>query len=200
MGFFSYLTGFGGPRHGGVDLGTANTLVYVRGRGSCWRAVGGGDDPRSGQVLAVGLEAKRMPGRTPDDSAIRPLKDGVIADSEVTEEMLRYFIEKADENRWSAPRVVVCVPFGVKSREARGRGGVPLRRARQVYLIEEPRPPHRRGADGRGATGNMVVDIGGGTSEVAVSPSRHPRLALDPIGGDAMDEAIINDVSASTRY
>ena len=122
MGFFTYLTGFGG-RDMAVDLGTANTLVYVRGRGIVLSepsvvAV----DSRNGEVHAVGIEAKRMLGRTPGTiSAIRPLKDGVIADFEVTEEMLRHFIQKVHQNRWAHPRVVVCVPSGRhRGREARG--------------------------------------------------------------------------------
>src|SRR5436305_771553 len=122
MGFFSYLTGFGG-RDMAVDLGTANTLVYVRGRGIVLSepsvvAV----DSRSGEVHAVGIEAKRMLGRTPGTiQAIRPLKDGVIADFEVTEEMLRHFIQKVHRKRWAHPRVVVCVPSGVPaSEEIRG--------------------------------------------------------------------------------
>ena len=114
MGFFSYLTGFGG-RDMAVDLGTANTLVYVRGRGIVLSepsvvAI----DSRTGEVHAVGIEAKRMLGRTPGTiQAIRPLKDGVIADFDVTEQMLRHFIQKVHQNRWAHPRVVVCVPSGV---------------------------------------------------------------------------------------
>ena len=142
MGFFTYLTGFGG-RDMAVDLGTANTLVYVRGRGIVLSepsvvAV----DSRTGEVHAVGIEAKRMLGRTPGTiSAIRPLKDGVIADFEVTEEMLRHFIQKVHQNRWAHPRVVVCVPVRRhRGREARGRGGVPVSR-------RAPGLPDR-GADG----------------------------------------------------
>src|SRR5436190_520036 len=114
MGLFSYLAGFGG-RDMAVDLGTANTLVYVRGRGIVLSepsvvAI----DQRTGEVHAVGIEAKRMLGRTPGTiTAIRPLKDGVIADFDVTEEMLRHFIQKVHQNRWAHPRVVVCVPSGV---------------------------------------------------------------------------------------
>ena len=114
LGFFGYLTGFGG-RDMAVDLGTANTLVYVRGRGIVLSepsvvAI----DSRTGEVHAVGIEAKRMLGRTPGTiQAIRPLKDGVIADFDVTEEMLRHFIQKVHQNRWAHPRVVVCVPSGV---------------------------------------------------------------------------------------
>src|SRR6201995_4924588 len=114
MGFFSYLTGWGG-RAMPVDLGTANTLVYVRGRGIVLSepsvvAI----DQTTGDVYAVGLEAKQMLGRTPGTiSAIRPLKDGVIADFDVTEQMLRHFIQKVNQQRFAHPRVVVCVPSGV---------------------------------------------------------------------------------------
>jgi len=171
MGFFSYLTGFGG-RDMAVDLGTANTLVYVRGRGIVLSepsvvAI----DSRTGEVHAVGIEAKRMLGRTPGTiSAIRPLKDGVIADFDVTEEMLRHFIQKVHQNRWAHPRVVVCVPSGVTGVEKRAVEEACLSAgARQAYLIEEP----MAAAIGAGLpvgepTGSMVVDIGGGTSEVAV--------------------------------
>src|SRR3990170_2404923 len=120
MGFFSALTGLGG-RDMAVDLGTANTLVYVRGRGIVLSepsvvAI----DARSGEVHAVGLEAKIMLGRTPGTiQAIRPLKDGVIADFDVTEQMLRHFIQKVHQNRWAHPRVVVCVPSGVTGVEKR---------------------------------------------------------------------------------
>src|ERR687884_465890 len=140
MGFFSYLTGFGG-RDMAVDLGTANTLVYVRGRGIVLSepsvvAI----DSRTGEVHAVGIEAKRMLGRTPGTiSAIRPLKDGVIADFDVTEEMLRHFIQKVHQNRWAHPRVVVCVPSGVTGVEKRAVEEACLSAgARQAYLIEEP--------------------------------------------------------------
>ena len=122
---FGWLRGFGG-RDMAVDLGTANTLVYVRGRGIVLSepsvvAI----DQRTGEVHAVGVEAKRMLGRTPGTiAAIRPLKDGVIADFDVTEQMLRHFIQKVHQNRWAHPRVVVCVPVGRhRRREARGRGG-----------------------------------------------------------------------------
>src|ERR671916_273703 len=171
MGFFSYLTGFGG-RDMAVDLGTANTLVYVRGRGIVLSepsvvAI----DSRSSEVHAVGIEAKRMLGRTPGTiQAIRPLKDGVIADFDVTEQMLRHFIQKVHQNRWAHPRVVVCVPSGVTGVEKRAVEEACLSAgARQAYLIEEP----MAAAIGAGLpvgepTGNMVVDIGGGTSEGAV--------------------------------
>src|ERR1700737_2577510 len=140
MGIFSYLTGFGG-RDMAVDLGTANTLVYVRGRGIVLSepsvvAI----DSRTGEVHAVGIEAKRMLGRTPGTiSAIRPLKDGVIADFDVTEEMLRHFIQKVHQNRWAHPRVVVCVPSGVTGVEKRAVEEACLSAgARTAHLIEEP--------------------------------------------------------------
>src|ERR687895_90074 len=198
MGFFSYLTGFGG-RDMAVDLGTANTLVYVRGRGIVLSepsvvAI----DSRSGEVHAVGIEAKRMLGRTPGTiSAIRPLKDGVIADFDVTEEMLRHFIQKVHQNRWAHPRVVVCVPSGVTGVEKRAVEEACLSAgARTAYLIEEP----MAAAIGAGLpvgepTGNMVVDIGGGTSEVAVISLGGIVVSQSiRIGGDELDEAIINYV------
>jgi rod shape-determining protein MreB len=124
-----------------VDLGTANTLVYVRGRGIVLSepsvvAI----DQRTGEVHAVGLEAKRMLGRTPGTiSAIRPLKDGVIADFDVTEQMLRHFIQKVHQHRFAHPRVVVCVPSGVTGVEKRAVEEATLSAgARQAYLIEEP--------------------------------------------------------------
>ena len=198
MGVFNTLTGFGG-RDMAVDLGTANTLVYVRGRGIVLSepsvvAI----DQRSGEVHAVGVEAKRMLGRTPGTiSAIRPLKDGVIADFDVTEQMLRHFIQKVHQHRFAHPRVVVCVPSGVTGVEKRAVEEATLSAgARQAYLIEEP----MAAAIGAGLpvaepTGNMIVDIGGGTTEVAV-------ISLGGIvvsqsmrtGGDEMDEAIVNHI------
>src|SRR3954468_10461288 len=140
MGFLDSLSGFGG-RDMAVDLGTANTLVYVRGRGIVLSepsvvAI----DQRTGDVHAVGVEAKRMLGRTPGSiTAIRPLKDGVIADFDVTEQMLRHFIQKVHQNRFAHPRVVVCVPSGVTGVERRAVGEACLSAgARQAYLIEEP--------------------------------------------------------------
>jgi rod shape-determining protein MreB len=196
MGVFSYLTGFGG-RDMAVDLGTANTLVYVRGRGIVLSepsvvAV----DSRTGEVHAVGLEAKRMLGRTPGTiSAIRPLKDGVIADFDVTEQMLRHFIQKVHQNRFAHPRVVVCVPSGVTGVEKRAVEEACLSAgARQAYLIEEP----MAAAIGAGLPvsepmGSMVVDIGGGTSEVAVISLGGIVVSQSiRIGGDEMDEAIVN--------
>src|ERR1041384_51761 len=165
MGLFNHLTGFGG-RDMAVDLGTANTLVYVRGRGIVLSepsvvAI----DQRSGEVHAVGVEAKRMLGRTPGTiSAIRPLKDGVIADFDVTEQMLRHFIQKVHQPRFAHPRVVVCVPSGVAGVEKRAVEEATLSAgARQAYLIEEP----MAAAIGAGLpvsepTGDMLADIGGG--------------------------------------
>jgi rod shape-determining protein MreB len=180
-----------------VDLGTANTLVYVRGRGIVL------NEPsvvalntNSGQVVAVGVEAKRMIGRTPGNIvAVRPLKDGVIADFDVTERMLRYFIQKVHRRtRMAKPRIVVAVPSGITGveqsavKEAGHQAG-----ARKVYIIEEP----MAAAIGAGLpvnepTGNMVVDIGGGTTEVAViSLGGIVTSQSIRIGGDEMDQAII---------
>jgi rod shape-determining protein MreB len=182
-----------------VDLGTANTLVYVRGRGIVLSepsvvAI----DQRTNEVHAVGVEAKRMLGRTPGTiSAIRPLKDGVIADFDVTEQMLRHFIQKVHQNRWAHPRVVVCVPSGVTGVEKRAVEEATLSAgARQAFLIEEP----MAAAIGAGLpvaepTGNMVVDIGGGTTEVAVISLGGIVVAQSiRIGGDELDEAIISYV------
>jgi rod shape-determining protein MreB and related proteins len=198
MGLFNYLTGFGG-RDMAVDLGTANTLVYVRGRGIVLSepsvvAI----DQATGDVHAVGLEAKRMLGRTPGTiSAIRPLKDGVIADFDVTEQMLRHFIQKVHQHRFAHPRVVVCVPSGVTGVEKRAVEEATLSAgARQAYLIEEP----MAAAIGAGLpvaepTGNMIVDIGGGTTEVAVISLGGIVVSQSlRVGGDEMDEAIINHI------
>ena len=196
MAIFGNLFGFGG-RDMAVDLGTANTLVYVRGRGIVLSepsvvAV----DSRTGEVHAVGVEAKRMLGRTPGTiQAIRPLKDGVIADFDVTEEMLRHFIQRVHRSRFAHPRVVVCVPSGVTGVEKRAVEEACLSAgARQAYLIEEP----MAAAIGAGLpvsdpTGSMVLDIGGGTSEVAVI-SLGGIVVSDSIriGGDEMDEAVSN--------
>ncbi len=194
MGLFRNLTGFGG-RDMAVDLGTANTLVYVRGRGIVLSepsvvAV----DARSGEVHAVGVEAKRMLGRTPGTiRAIRPLKDGVIADFDVTEEMLRHFIQRVHQNRFAHPRVVVCVPSGVTGVEKRAVEEACLSAgARQAYLIEEP----MAAAIGAGLpvgepTGSMVLDVGGGTSEVAVISLGGIVVSESiRIGGDEQDDAI----------
>jgi rod shape-determining protein MreB len=184
-----------------IDLGTANTLIYVRGQGIVCNessVVAVQKDVRGGRrVLAVGLEAKRMLGRTPGNIvAIRPLKDGVIADFEITEAMLKYFIGKVHNHRKHLvrPRVVICVPNGITEVEKRAvKESAELAGAREVYLMEEP----MAAAIGSGLpitepVGNMIVDIGGGTTEVAVISlagvvfSRSIR-----VGGDKMDEAII---------
>ena len=181
-----------------VDLGTANTLVYVRGRGIVLNepsVVAVNQD--TGAVLAVGLEAKRMIGRTPGNIiAIRPLKDGVIADFDTTEKMLRYFIQKVHRRRYLAkPRIVVCVPSGITGVEQRAvKDAGYAAGARKVYIIEEP----MAAAIGAGLpihepTGNMVVDIGGGTTEVAVISLGGIVTALSiRVGGDELDQAIID--------
>lgn len=192
---------FGGfSRDMGIDLGTANTLVHVKGRGIVLRepsVVAIKSD--NGEVLAVGEEAKRMIGRTPGNIvAIRPMKDGVIADFDVTQAMLKYFIRKAMNSRsFMRPRVVVGVPSGVTEVEKRAViDAAQQAGAREAYLIEEP----MAAAIGAGlpvedATGSMVVDIGGGTTEIAVISlggivtSRSIR-----IGGDEMDSAIVQYV------
>jgi rod shape-determining protein MreB and related proteins len=198
MGLRTYFNGFGG-RDMAVDLGTANTLVYVRGRGIVLSepsvvAI----DERSGEVHAVGVEAKRMLGRTPGTiSAIRPLKDGVIADFDVTEQMLRHFIQKVHQHRFAHPRVVVCVPSGVTGVEKRAVEEATLSAgAREAHLIEEP----MAAAIGAGLpvsepTGNMIVDVGGGTTEVAVISLGGIVVSQSlRVGGDEMDEAIISHV------
>src|SRR5438094_1576152 len=181
-----------------VDLGTANTLVYVRGRGIVLNepsvvAV----NVKTGHPLAVGLEAKRMIGRTPSHiQAIRPLKDGVIADFEICEKMLRYFIHKVHGPRKLAkPRMVICVPSGITGVEQRAvQEAAEYAGARKMpYIIEEP----MAAAIGAGLpvhepTGNMVVDIGGGTTEVAViSLGGIVTSQSIRIGGDELDDSII---------
>jgi rod shape-determining protein MreB and related proteins len=180
-----------------VDLGTANTLVYVRGRGVAL------NEPsvvalnaQTREVLAVGSEARQMIGRTPDSIvAVRPLKDGVIADFEATEQMLRFFIQRVHRRRYLAkPRLVVCVPSGITAVEQRAVKEAGYQAgARRVYIIEEP----MAAAIGAGlpvheATGNMIIDVGGGTTEVAVISlggivtSQSIRTA-----GDDLDQAVI---------
>ena len=183
-----------------VDLGTANTLVYVRGKGIVLNepsVVAINKD--NGSILAVGTEAKRMIGRTPGNIvAIRPLKDGVIADFETTERMLRYFIQKVHKSRRMAkPRIVVCVPSGITGVEQRAVKDAGYQAgARKVFIIEEP----MAAAIGAGLpvhepTGNMVVDIGGGTTEVAVISLGGIVTAQSiRVGGDELDNSIISYV------
>ena len=185
-----------------IDLGTANTLVSVRGKGIVIRepsvvAIDKNDE----RILAVGIEAKRMLGRTPGNIvAVRPLKDGVIADFDVTEAMLRYFIVKASEKRypWTPrPRVVVCVPSGVTSVEKRAVFEATLQAgARQAYLIEEPMAAAIGAAlPVEEPTGSMVIDIGGGTTEVAVIAMGGIVVSQSiRIAGDEFDQAILTHV------
>jgi rod shape-determining protein MreB len=183
-----------------VDLGTANTLVYVRGRGIVLNepSVVAINQNTKG-ILAVGFEAKKMIGRTPGNIvAIRPLKDGVIADFDITERMLRYFIQKVHRRRrYNRPRLVVCVPSGITGVERRAvKDAGYAAGARKVFIIEEP----MAAAIGAGLpvhepTGNMVVDIGGGTTEVAVISLGGIVTAQSiRVGGDELDNAIIQYV------
>jgi rod shape-determining protein MreB len=183
-----------------VDLGTANTLVYLRGEGIVLNepsvvAV----NVKDGRPLAVGIEAKRMIGRTPAHiQAIRPLKDGVIADFEICEKMLRYFIQKVHQRKWSKPRMVICVPSGITGVETRAvQEAAEFAGARKpAYIIEEP----MAAAIGAGLpvqepTGNMIVDIGGGTTEVAViSLGGVVASQSVRVGGDELDDSIIQYV------
>ena len=192
----NFLSSFLG-RDMAVDLGTANTLVYVRGRGIVLNepsvvAV----NVKDGRPLAVGAEAKRMIGRTPSHiQAVRPLKDGVIANFEICEKMLRYFIHRVHQRRFAKPRMVICVPSGITGVEQRAvQEAAEYAGARKpAYIIEEP----MAAAIGAGLpvhepTGNMVVDIGGGTTEVAViSLGGIVTSQSIRIGGDELDEAII---------
>ena len=189
---------FGGSRDMGIDLGTANTLVHVKGKGIVLREPSVVAIERdTGDVLAVGDEAKKMIGRTPGNIvAIRPMKDGVIADFDVTQSMLKYFIKKAMNNRTSfvRPRVVIGVPSGVTEVEKRAViDAAQQAGAREAYLIEEP----MAAAIGAGlpveeATGNMVVDIGGGTTEIAVISLGGIVTSLSiRIGGDELDASIV---------
>ncbi len=182
----------------GVDLGTANTLVYIKGKGIVARepsvvAI----QANTKQVLAVGEEAKRMIGRTPGNIiAIRPLKDGVIADFDITKSMLKHFIRKATKRRtFFQPRVVVCVPSGVTEVEKRAVEEAAIHAgARDAYLIEEP----MAAAIGAGLpvqepTGSMIVDIGGGTTEVAIiSLGGIVTSKSIRVGGDELDDSIVN--------
>ena len=186
-----------------IDLGTPNTCVYVKGHGIVLRepsVVAVKKDSRgNNQILAVGSEAKRMLGKAPGNiQAIRPMKDGVIADFEVTEAMLRYFISKVhNQRRLVRPRIMICVPTGITQVEKRAvKESAQSAGAREVFLIEEPM------AAAIGAnlpiqepTSNMVVDIGGGTTEVAViSLAGIVYSKSVRVGGDKMDEAILHHI------
>jgi rod shape-determining protein MreB len=186
-----------------IDLGTANTLVFVKGKGIVLREPSvvavRRDNKGYNKILAVGTEAKRMLGRTPGNIvAIRPMKDGVIADFEVTEAMLRHFIRKVHNRRTLIrPRMIVCVPSGITQVEKRAvRESAESAGAREVYLIEEP----MAAAIGAGLpitepTANMVVDIGGGTTEVAVISLAGIVFSKSVrVGGDKIDEAILQYV------
>ena len=190
--FFLNIVG----RDMGIDLGTANTLVYVKGKGIVL------DEPSivaidkdTNKILAVGKEAKRMVGRTPGNIvAIRPLRDGVIADFETTEKMLRYFIQRVHKNvAFARPRIVICVPSGITAVERKAViEATEQAGARAAYIIEEPLAA-AIGADlpVNEPTGSMIVDIGGGTSEVAVISLGGIVVSQSlRIGGDEMDEAI----------
>ena len=183
----------------GIDLGTANTLIYMKGKGIVLRepsvvAV----DVKNDRVLAVGIGAKQMIGRTPGSIvAIRPLKDGVIADFDITSSMLKEFIKKVIGTSFSKPRVIICIPSGVTEVEKRAVDEAAYQAgAKNTYLIEEP----MAAAIGAGlpvdeATGSMVVDIGGGTTEVAViSLSGIVTSCSVRIAGDELDESIISFV------
>lgn len=179
-----------------IDLGTANTLVYVKGRGILINepsvvAIRKGDQ----EILAYGSEAKTMMGRTPEDLVtVRPLKDGVIADFDLAEKMIRHFIKKVQTNRFLRPRIAVCIPSGITEVERRAvRDSAEHAGGREIYLIQEPM------AAALGVNlpieepvGSMIVDIGGGTTEIAViSLSGIVTDISIRIGGDEMDEAII---------
>lgn len=184
----------------GIDLGTANTLVYVKGKGIILNepsVVALAEHGGKRQILSVGDEAKMMVGRTPGNiRAIRPLKDGVIADFEVAEEMIKYFIKKVHNRRsFTSPQVVICIPYGATAVERRAiQEAAECAGARNVFLIEEP----MAAAIGAGLpvtepTGSMVVDIGGGTTEVAVISLGGIVFAKSArVGGDKLDDAIIS--------
>ncbi len=198
---FNFLNSFWGlfSNDLAIDLGTANTLVYLKGKGVVVSepsvvAVQKGANGVT-KVLAVGTEAKKMLGRTPGSIiAIRPMKDGVIADFDITEEMLRYFIQKVHNRKALVrPRIVICVPSGITQVEKRAvKESAESAGAREVYLIEEP----MAAAIGAGlpiteANGNMIVDIGGGTTEVAIISLAGIVYAKSVrVGGDKLDEAV----------
>ncbi|WP_419925445.1 rod shape-determining protein [Candidatus Poriferisocius sp.] len=192
---FSSSSGLSG-RDVAIDLGTANTLVYVRGEGLLINEPSVVAVTSDGMPLAVGTEAKRMLGRTPAHiQAIRPLKDGVIANFDICEKMLRYFIQRVSPGRLTRPRMVICVPSGITPVEQRAvqEAAVSAGAKKPVYIIEEP----MAAAIGSGlpvqeASGNMIVDIGGGTTEVAmISLGGVVSGQSIRMGGDRMDEDII---------
>lgn len=181
----------------GIDLGTANTLIYVQGRGIAVRepsvvAI----DKYEGKVLAVGSEANEMIGRTPENIvAVRPLKDGVIADFDITQAMIRKFIRQANVSNIFKPRVIVCIPSGITEVERRAVEEAAVQAgAKDVALIEEPMAAAiGAGLPVNSATGSMIVDIGGGTTEVAViSLGGIVASSSIRIAGDALNSAIIN--------
>lgn len=191
VGFFNFGTDIG------VDLGTASILIYVKGKGIVLNEPSVvALDQKEGHIIAIGEDARRMLGRTPGNIiAVRPLREGVIADYDITEKMLRYFISKACGNNWLfKPRVMVCIPSGVTGVEERAvRQAAMQSGARQAYLMEEPLAAALgAGLDVSSPAGSMVVDIGGGTTDIAV-------LSLGGIvcskslrvGGDKFDEAIV---------
>lgn len=191
-----------------IDLGTANTLIYVKGQGIILdepSVVALREDRGQRRIVAVGQDAKMMLGRTPGNiTAIRPMKDGVIADFDITEKMLQHFIHKVHPNKIlrPSPRVLVCVPCGSTQVERRAiRESALGAGAREVYLIEEP----MAAAIGSGmpvdeASGSMVVDIGGGTTEVAIiSLSGVVYSESVRIGGDKFDEAIVSYIRHFNR-
>ena len=198
-GFSRSFSGFGSlsGRDMAVDLGTANTLVYVRGEGIVL------NEPsvvavniHTGEPLAVGAEAKRMIGRTPSHiQAVRPLKDGVIADFDICEKMLRYFIERVHPRKWARPRMVICVPSGITGVEQRAvQEAAEFAGARRpAFIIEEPMAAAiGAGLPVQDPTGSMIVDIGGGTTEVAViSLGGVVASQSVRVGGDELDEAIV---------
>ena len=190
-----------------IDLGTANTLIYMRGKGIVLnepsvvaiRHEDGPNGPYSRKkLLAVGIEAKTMLGRSPQNiQAIRPMKDGVIADFNITEDMIKFFIAKVHDTKWfvPSPRIIICVPFGATQVERRAiRESAERAGAKQVFLIEEP----MAAAIGAGLpigepSGSMVIDIGGGTTEVGViSLGGIVYAKSERVGGDKMDQAIID--------
>ena len=195
---FSSFANFGSlsGRDMAVDLGTANTLVYVRGEGIVLNepsvvAV----NVQTGEPLAVGAEAKRMIGRTPAHiQAVRPLKDGVIADFDICEKMLRYFIERVHPRKWARPRMVICVPSGITGVEQRAvQEAAEFAGARRpAQIIEEPMAAAiGAGLPVHAPTGSMIVDIGGGTTEVAVISLGGVVAAQSVrVGGDGLDDSI----------